>query len=86
MLRSVGEAWMRLLDMQVPSQHLVYGLKLLTCQQLVPRACSCESGCEACGFTKQLGRHLQLEMLPPLEGDFARVALTCTHPNQLNTN
>ncbi len=22
--RSVGEAWMRLLDMQVPSQHLVY--------------------------------------------------------------
>ena len=84
--RSVGEAWMRLLDMQVPSQHLVYGLRLLTCQQLVPRACSCETGCDACSFTGQLGRQLHLEMLPPLEGDFARAALTCTHPDQLNTD
>lgn len=80
---SVGEAWMRLLDMQVPSQHLVYGLRLLTCQQLVPRVCDCLTGCERCAYTGQLGRCLKVEMLPPLEGDFARTALNCTHPAQL---
>ncbi len=75
--RSVGEAWMRLLDMQVPSQHLVFGLKLLACQQLEPQACPCQHGCDQCNYTGQLGRRLQTELLPALEGEFARRALNC---------
>lgn len=59
--RSLDDAWMRLLDMQVPSQHLVYGLRLLTCQQLVQVTCNCESGCERCAYTGQLGRSLNVE-------------------------
>ena len=60
--RSVKEAWMRLLDMQVPSQHLTYGLKLLTCQELVPQACDCEHGCEQCAYTQQRSRQLKVEI------------------------
>lgn len=59
--RSVAEARMRLVDMQVPSQHLDYGLQLLTCQQLVPIACDCTGGCEKCGYTCQRGRRLSVE-------------------------
>jgi general secretion pathway protein E len=61
--RSLGEAWMRLLDMQVPSQHLVYGLRLLTCQSLRPRPCDCGTGCELCRFTGQRGRLLSSKQI-----------------------
>lgn len=67
--RSLREAWMRLLDMQVPSQHLVYGLRLMTCQQLLPLDCGCATGCDRCGYSGQLGRRLSVEMMPENSGD-----------------
>lgn len=73
--RSACEALLRLLDMQVPSQHLLSGLRLLTCQRLVPQRCDCENGCQACEYSGFSGRRLQVEMLPELEGELARVAL-----------
>ncbi len=60
--RSIEEARMRLLDMQVPSQHLTYGLQLLTCQQLVPRSCTCQTGCPSCNYTGECGRTLLVEV------------------------
>lgn len=73
--RSACEALLRLLDMQVPSQHLLSGLRLLTCQRLVPQRCECAGGCQRCEFTGFRGRRLQLEMFPELEGELARIAL-----------
>lgn len=70
--RSEREALVRLIDMQVPSQHLLCSLQLLTCQRLVPTPCGCASGCEDCHFTLVRGRQLQSTLLPPMENELAR--------------
>lgn len=70
--RSVCEGLLRLLDMHVPSQHLLSGLRLLTCQRLVCQPCDCGSGCQACDFTLVRGRHLTVEILPELRDQLAR--------------
>lgn len=81
--RSSCEALLRLLDMQVPSQHLLSGLQLLTCQRLVPRRCQCQDGCQQCDFTGFRGRQLQAEILPELEAELARIAINGCDLRQL---
>ncbi len=85
--RNPQEALARLVDMQVPALHLISGLRLLTCQQLVAVPCNCQSdsqgnrdgncegGCQACAYTGVIGRRLAVEILPPLEGELARQIL-----------
>jgi type II secretory ATPase GspE/PulE/Tfp pilus assembly ATPase PilB-like protein len=73
--RSGCEALLRLIDMQVASQHLLSGLRLLACQRLVRRRCQCESGCERCDFSRFCGRMLLGELLPELSGELSRAVL-----------
>ena len=76
---SACEALTRLLDMQVPSQHLLSGLRLLTCQRLVRRRCpECEAGCERCQFSGFAGRMLLSECLPEPSGSLARAILSAS--------
>lgn len=70
--RNPREALVRLTDMQVPSQHLLSSLRLLTCQRLVPTPCGCAGGCQVCHHTTIRGRQLQATVLPPLENELAR--------------
>ena len=71
--RSPCDALIRLTDMQVPSQHLLSSLRLLTCQRLVACDCDCQGGCAQCHYTRSRGRRLQCEILPPLERELARL-------------
>lgn len=81
--RSAADALRRLLDMQVPVQHLRSALTLLLCQRLVRRVChECRAGvspqamsdeiCAACAGTGLGPRRLLAEMLPAVEGELAR--------------
>ncbi len=81
--RSAAAAIRRLLDLQVPSHHLICGLNLLLCQRLVQRTCQCKSGhilpesapvlaCDRCHGTGIDGRLLFAEALPPIERDLAK--------------
>ncbi len=79
--RSTADAIRRLLDMQVPIQHMRSALSGLICQRLVRRLCpSCHGSlhsaspvCEACLGVGFSGRVLLSEMFPNIEGQLARV-------------
>ncbi len=81
--RSAAAAIRRLLDLQVPSHHLICGLNLLLCQRLLQRVCPCRSAsnfpdsappppCDRCNGTGIDGRLLFAEALPPIERDLAK--------------
>lgn len=89
--RSAGDAIRRLLDMGVPSHHLRSALDLLLCQRLLPKPCPClaqaenqSERCRECGGTGQAGRLLVAEMLPPLEGELARMILQDADSTEIN--
>jgi type II secretory ATPase GspE/PulE/Tfp pilus assembly ATPase PilB-like protein len=77
--RSVMDALQRLLDLGVTYQQLRGGLRFLMCQRLLPRLCVCQQQseptserCEICGGSGTAGRMLLAEILPELEGEFAK--------------
>lgn len=78
--RSNAEALLRLLDLHVPSQHLVSGLRLMTNQRLVRRRCSCQTGCDRCYYEGYRGRTLLCEVLPEISFEIARLI---THSGDL---
>lgn len=71
----------RLMDLQVPAQHLAAGLRLLTCQRLLPKRCSCTRRdapgrqeneiCSQCHGSGTSGRVLLAEALPGLEDELS---------------
>jgi general secretion pathway protein E len=91
--RSAVDAVRRLLDMQVPTHHLLSGLNLLMCQRLLRAACGClpgaptdhefSSACPACGGSGYTGRFLLTEVLPQVETDLARAIVADAGPQQL---
>ncbi len=77
--RSAVDALQRLLDMGVTYQQLRSGLRFLLCQHLFPKQCVCqqtaesfEERCKSCGGSGTNGRMLLAEMLPTIEGEFAK--------------
>lgn len=77
--RSAVDALQRLLDMGVTYQRLRGGLRFLICQRLLPKLCVCQQQadhtngrCEICGGSGTAGRMLLAEMLPEIEGEFAK--------------
>ena len=88
--RSCSDAIRRLLDFDVPANHLRSGLELLTCQMLRPGICDCarrklsasesweansERECATCNGTGIKGRSPLVEVLPPIEGQLANALI-----------
>ncbi|MEM8732692.1 MAG: ATPase, T2SS/T4P/T4SS family [Planctomycetota bacterium] len=80
--RSSCDALRRLLDLGVPSQHIIASLNLLFCQQLVAIPCECPPPmgatalenriqCDDCHGTMVRGRKLVTEQLPELSDSLA---------------
>ncbi len=74
--RTPAESLMRLLDMQVPSQHLLASTRLLINQQLEPVACECvarqKGGCERCLYSGIAGRAARATYLNEIDNQLAR--------------
>lgn len=94
--RTAADAIRRLLDMQVPSHHLLTGLNLLTCQRLLRTTCDCQrieprpseevpKVCPACGGSGYKGRFLLAEVFPKVEMELARALMADTNPKQLES-
>ena len=84
--KSCADALRRLIDLQVPVQHLTSGLSLLLCQRLYPELCGgCKSEraqvveqnqpCSACEGSGIVGRRLVAEAIKGVEGQLASAVL-----------
>lgn len=93
--RSAADAIRRLLDMQIPSHHLLSGLNLLACQRLLKSTCECQvelvdeseksAACPVCGDSGYTGRFLLSELFPRIEKELARAILSDADSRQLET-
>lgn len=78
--RSVADSLIRLVDLKVPTQHILAGLQLTISQRLVRRLCDCARnvpsggvvGCSVCDFTGMNGRAPLAEAHGELTGPLAR--------------
>ncbi|MFN3192414.1 MAG: GspE/PulE family protein [Aureliella sp.] len=90
--RSTCDALRRLLDLGVPSQHLIASLNLLFCQHLVSIPCDCEiaiatkarTQCDTCFGSRVLGRRLVVEELPELSESLSRLVGSGADAKQLH--
>jgi general secretion pathway protein E len=94
--RSAADAIRRLQDMGVPTQQLLSGLNLLTCQRLLRSACVCQKteppsqptdlkACPTCGGSGYNGRFLLSEVLPKVEKDLARALMADSNAKQIES-
>lgn len=85
--KSCADALRRLIELQVPVQHLTSGLSLLLCQRLYPELCrGCKSErnevieqnqpCSACEGSGIAGRKLVAEAIKGVEGQLASAVLS----------
>ncbi|MDX1929380.1 MAG: ATPase, T2SS/T4P/T4SS family [Pirellulaceae bacterium] len=92
--RSAADAVRRLQDMGIPTQQLLSGLNLLTCQRLLRSACACQHtasqptdlrACPTCGGSGYNGRFLLSEVLPKVEKDLARALMADANSKQIES-
>lgn len=88
--RSAADALKRLMDLDVPAQHVVSGLEALLCQRLIRSNCSAcpprstgQTNCSVCGGSGFSQRMLLAEHLPVIEDALSRAIVTGADTSQL---